>query len=60
MSFHDPESIGDLIGHLRAYRAILSLLARKLHDEQIDPDDDHAAIEQLNLEVAHLTGHNRH
>ncbi len=55
----DPEVFGDSIGHLCAYRAILTLLARKLHDEQIDPDD-HAAIKQLNLEVARLTGHRVH
>lgn len=52
----DSEIFGDSIGHLCAYRAILTLLARKLHDEQIDPDD-HAAIKQLNLDVACLTGH---
>jgi len=52
----DPDIFGDTLGHLCTYRAILTLLARKLHDGQIDPDNC-AAIQRLNLEVARLTGH---
>jgi len=44
------------IGHLCAYRAILTLPARKMHEEQIDPDD-RVAVQRLNLEVARLTGY---
>jgi sulfatase maturation enzyme AslB (radical SAM superfamily) len=54
--FVDPEIFGNAIGHLCTYRAILTLLARRMHEEQIDPDDG-AAIQRLNLEVARLTGH---
>lgn len=54
--FVDPTLFGDTIGHLCTYRAILTLLARRMHEEHIDPDDD-AAVQRLNLEVARLTGH---
>lgn len=55
----DSKVFGDSIEHLCAYRAILTLLARKMHEEQIDPDDQ-AAVRRLNLEVACLTGHSNH
>ena len=43
-------------GHLCAYRAIFTLLARQLHQEHIDPDN-RAAMQRLKLEVARMTDH---
>jgi hypothetical protein len=46
-------------GHLYVYQAVLTLQARKMHETQLDPDDQ-AAVQCLNLEVARLTGHRVH
>lgn len=54
--FVDPEIFGDAIGQLCAYRAILTVLARQMHEERIAPDDL-AAVRRINFEAARLTGH---
>ncbi len=55
----DQNIFGERFTHLCALRAILTLLARKM-DEQNISFDDSSAIQRINREVALETGHNSH
>jgi len=47
---------GDAFTHLCSLRSIITLLARKMHEQGVSPDDS-AAIQRINCEVAEVTGH---
>ncbi|MCB9639529.1 MAG: radical SAM protein [Myxococcales bacterium] len=57
----DPKLFGEHFDHLCSLRTILNLIARKMHDRGIDPQQlsptDHEVLKQINLDVARLTGH---
>jgi pyruvate-formate lyase-activating enzyme len=52
----DRALFGSAFTHLCSLRSIVTLLARKMHEQGIAPNDA-AAIHRINLEVAALTGH---
>jgi MoaA/NifB/PqqE/SkfB family radical SAM enzyme len=52
----DRSLFGSAFTHLCSLRSIITLLARKMHEQGISPDDT-PAIERINREVAVLTGH---
>jgi MoaA/NifB/PqqE/SkfB family radical SAM enzyme len=52
----DRSLFGDAFTHLCSLRSIVTLLARKMHEQGILPDDS-ASIQRINREVAALTGH---
>ena len=47
---------GEQFTHLCALRAIVTLLARKMEEKGV-PFDDTFAVQRINQEVAHETGH---
>lgn len=52
----DRSVFGEHFDHVCSLRTVLNLLARKMHDRDIDPQDAEAMY-SLNLEVARITGH---
>ncbi len=52
----DRALFGSAFTHLCSLRSIVTLLARKMQEQGISPDDA-PAIQRINLEVAALTGH---
>jgi sulfatase maturation enzyme AslB (radical SAM superfamily) len=54
----DPSLFGVSFGHLCTLRAILTLIARRMQEEAVDPED-REAIQRINREVARYTGHAR-
>ena len=52
----DRRLFGEQFTHLCALRAIVTLLARKMNEQGITPDDS-PAIQRINQEVARETGH---
>jgi len=52
----DPAVFGESFAHLCTVRAILTLIARRIEEEAVAPDDQ-AAILRINHEVARYTGH---
>ena len=52
----DRSLFGSAFTHLCSLRSIVTLLARKMHEQGISPDDA-AAVQRINLEVAMVTGH---
>ena len=52
----DTTIFGGYFNHLCTLPAILTLLARRMIEERIDPED-RIAVKRINLEVAHYTGH---
>jgi len=47
---------GDAFTHLCSLRSIVTLLARKMYEQGVSPDDS-ASVQRINREVAALTGH---
>ncbi len=56
LRFVDPTIFGDSFAQLRTLRAILTLIARRMQEKDIDPENK-AAIRRINREVARFTGH---
>ncbi len=56
LRFVDPEVFGDAFAHLCTLRAILTLIAQRMEEASIDPED-RQAIRRINLQVARYTGH---
>lgn len=56
LKFFDKDIFGSYFDHVCSLRAILTLIARRIEEKQISPDDKQA-IHQVNLEVAKITGH---
>jgi sulfatase maturation enzyme AslB (radical SAM superfamily) len=56
--FVDPSVFGESFGHLCTLRAILTLIARRMQEEAVDPED-REAMQCINREVARYTGHAR-
>jgi sulfatase maturation enzyme AslB (radical SAM superfamily) len=54
----DRSLFGDAFTHLCSLRSIVTLLARKMHEQGVSPDDS-VTIQHINREVAALTGHAR-
>ena len=52
----DRTMFGSAFTHLCSLRSIVTMLARKMHEQGISPDDDFAIL-CINREVAALTGH---
>lgn len=52
----DRSLFGSAFTHLCSLRSIVTLLARKMHDQMVSPQDS-LAVDRLNREVAMLTGH---
>lgn len=52
----DTEVFGEYFDHICTVRAILTLLARRIHETGINPDS-RIALHRINLEVAQTTGH---
>jgi hypothetical protein len=52
----DRALFGSAFTHLCSLRSIVTLLARKMHEQGISFDDA-SAVKRVNLEVAVLTGH---
>jgi len=52
----DRSLFGSAFTHLCSLRSIVTLLARKMHEQGISPDDT-PAIQRINLAVALVTGH---
>ena len=52
----DRALFGSAFTHLCSLRSIITLLARKMHEQGISPDDV-LAVQRINREVAVLTGH---
>jgi pyruvate-formate lyase-activating enzyme len=53
----DRSLFGSSFTHLCSLRSIVTLLARKMYEQGISPDDT-PAVQRINREVAALTGHN--
>jgi len=53
----DRTLFGEQFTHLCTLRAIVTLLARKMNEQGVSFDDS-SAIQRINQEVAHETGHN--
>ncbi len=56
LPFVDRALFGEAFTHLCTLRSIVTLLARKMHEQSIEFSDS-AGIERINREVALLTGH---
>jgi hypothetical protein len=56
VKFVDASVFGRYFVHLCAPRAILTLLAKRMEEEGVDPSDKDA-IRRVNREVAKYTGH---
>jgi hypothetical protein len=56
--FVDPDIFGHTFTHQCTMRAILTLIARRMAEEGVDPEDQEA-IARINREVAGYTGHLR-
>jgi hypothetical protein len=52
----DPAIFGAAFDHLCTLRAILTLIARRMEEEAVDPQDRPAML-RINREVARATGH---
>jgi pyruvate-formate lyase-activating enzyme len=52
----DPRIFGDHFGSICTIRAIITMIARRMHDESID-FGDRDGIARINREVAAITGH---
>lgn len=52
----DRSLFGSAFTHLCSLRSIITLLARKMHEQGISPEDA-PAVQRINREVAVLTGH---
>jgi hypothetical protein len=52
----DQSLFGLAFTHLCSLRSIVTLLALKMHEQGVSPDDV-PAVQRINLEVAMLTGH---
>jgi MoaA/NifB/PqqE/SkfB family radical SAM enzyme len=52
----DRSLFGSAFTHLCSLRSIVTLLARKMYEQQITPDDK-TGVQRINREVALLTGH---
>ncbi|HUW70167.1 MAG TPA: SPASM domain-containing protein [bacterium] len=51
----DPGVFGNRFAHLCALRAVTTMIARRMHDQAVDPDDAEG-VERINREVALATG----
>lgn len=56
LSLVDRSLFGNAFTHLCSLRSLVTLLARKIHEQGVLPDDS-AAVQRINREVAALTGH---
>lgn len=56
LSLVDRALFGDAFTHLCTLRSIVTLLARKMHEQSVE-SSDLASIQRINREVALLTGH---
>lgn len=54
--FLDTTIFGERFAHMCTLRAILTMIARNMETEQVDPGDE-AAIRRINRNVARRTGH---
>jgi hypothetical protein len=52
----DRSLFGSAFTHLCSLRSIVTMLARKMHEQGVSPDDT-SAVQRINREVAMLTGH---
>ena len=52
----DRSLFGTAFTHLCSLRSILTLLARKMHEQRV-ASEDVAGVQRINREVAELTGH---
>ena len=52
----DRSLFGSAFTHLCSLRAIVTMLARKMHEQSVSFEDA-SAIQRINCEVAVLTGH---